>query len=66
MKFIIACYYQTHRNKFSSKGIFLNMKRQSCIFLRISSIYYFWFVIIGIYVGLMRLFNKIYNIIHIF
>jgi hypothetical protein len=53
MKFIIACYYKTHRNKFSSKGIFLNTKRQSCIFLWISPIYYLWFVIIGIYVGLI-------------
>jgi len=55
VKFIIACYYKTHRNKFSSKGIFLNTKRQSCIFLGISRIYYFWFVIIGIYVGLITI-----------
>jgi hypothetical protein len=53
MNFIIACNYKTHRNKISSKDIFLNMKRKNCVFLRVSRIYYFWFVIIGIYVGLI-------------
>jgi len=66
MKFIITSCYKTHRNKFSLKGTFINMKRQSYVFLRISGIYYFWFVIIGIYVGLMTFFNKIYHNMHIF
>jgi hypothetical protein len=39
IEFVITCCYKTHRNKFSSKGTFINMKRQSYAFLRISRIF---------------------------